>query len=205
MDEDKEIARPHALDGDIVSGIYTTRGEAEAVCNALVEACLTRAYRRHIADRQEQAAGPDEPQKLETDDTVLKYIAIDGRIGRVVGTGLGALVEVALVAANITLFLASPLMAPLAVLGRGAAVGGLVGAAVGAEKTTEKLRDGKVSDLVLDAIRNGYFIVVANTRTDEGSVHRPPHHRRLARAVNVTALFAVRRRSGSSGCARGLA
>ena len=60
-------------------------------------------------------------------------------------------------------------------------------------------------DLVLDAIRNGYFIVVANTRTDEGSVHRPPHHRRLARAVNVTALFAVRRRSGSSGCARGLA
>jgi len=47
----------------------------------------------------------------------------------------------------------------------GAALGGLVGAAVGAEKPEEK-KEGKFSDLVLDAIRSGHVVLVAQTRTE---------------------------------------
>jgi len=80
----------------------------------------------------------------------------------VVGTGVGALAQVALVAANVSLFVASPLIAPLAMLGWGAGLGGLVGAAVGAEK-----KEGPFSALVRDAISIGQVVLVAETLTEQ--------------------------------------
>ena len=103
--------------------------------------------------------------KMVDDDEALKDVLVDGAVGAAVGTGLGVVAEVALIAANVTLFVASPLIGPLAMLGWGAALGGLVGAAVGAEKPEEK-KEGKFSDLVLDAIRSGHVVLVAQTRTE---------------------------------------
>ena len=144
----------------IVSGVYTSRAEAEAVCDRLVEAGVLREQ-VSIVDHAHAAGN----SKMVEDDEALKDVLVDGAVGAAVGTGLGVVAEVALIAANVTLFVASPLIGPLAMLGWGAALGGLVGAAVGAEKSDEK-KEGKFSDLVLDAIRSGHVVLVAQTRTE---------------------------------------
>ena len=56
----------------------------------------------------------------DNSNAVLKDVLVDGTIGTAVGTGVGALAQVALVAANVTLLVASPLVAPLVILGWGA-------------------------------------------------------------------------------------
>lgn len=143
----------------IVSGIYTSRAEAEAVRDLLVERGLPRD-RMGVVDN----AQLPENARMEDNNEALKNVLVDGAAGAAVGTGIGILAEVALVAANVTLFVASPLIAPLAMLGWGAALGGVVGAAVGAEKPEEK-KEGMFSDLVLDAIRSGHVVLVALTST----------------------------------------
>lgn len=147
----------------IVSGIYTTCGEAEAVRDRLVERGLPRDQMNIV----ERAQLP-ENAKMTGDNDALKDVLVDGAVGAAVGTGIGALAEVALVVANVTLFVASPLIAPLAMLGWGAALGGVVGAAVGAEKVEAKpgeKQEGKFSELVLDAIRSGHVVLVALTKS----------------------------------------
>ena len=80
----------------------------------------------------------------------------------------------ALVAANVSLFIASPLIAPLVMMGWGASLGGLIGAAAGAMKkeggdaapiTEEK--QGWLSSLIGDAIASGQFVLVAQTNTEQ--------------------------------------
>ncbi len=143
----------------IVSGIYTSRAEAEVVRERLVE----RGFPRDQTNIVENAS-VDGNLKMADDNEALKDVLVDGAVGAAVGTVIGALGEVALVAASVTLFVASPLVAPLFMLGWGAAIGGVVGAAAGAEKTEER-KTGKLSDLVLDAIRSGHVVLIARTRT----------------------------------------
>jgi len=143
----------------IVSGIYTSRAEADMVRDRLVERGLPREQLGVVANAEDFSNS-----KMAVDDKVLKDVLVDGSVGAAVGTGVGALAEVALVAANVTLFVASPLIAPLAMLGWGAALGGVVGAAAGANKSEVK-KEGKFADLVLDAIRSGHVVLVAQTRT----------------------------------------
>jgi hypothetical protein len=92
---------------------------------------------------------------------VLKDMIVDGAVGAAVGTGIGVLAEVALAVADVSLFIASPLLAPLAMLGWGASLGGVVGAVVGSERTAKT--DGTLADLVHDAVMNGQVILVAKT------------------------------------------
>lgn len=89
---------------------------------------------------------------------------VDGAVGTAVGPVLGGLGEVALVAAEVTLFVANPVIAPLFMLGWGAFIGGHVGAAMGAEKSGKK-KEGKLSDLVLDAIRSSHVALIVRTTT----------------------------------------
>lgn len=72
------------------------------------------------------------------------------------------LAELALVATSVSLFVASPLVAPLVMLGWGGSVGGLVGASPG----NDERKDGRLSDLVSDAIASGQVVLVAETRTE---------------------------------------
>jgi hypothetical protein len=94
-------------------------------------------------------------------DAALKDMWVDGAIGGVAGAGLGALAELALVAADVSLFVASPLLAPLVMLGWGATVGATVGAVVGVEK-----KAGPLSALIRDAVAHGQTVLLAQTRND---------------------------------------
>src|ERR1035437_1571422 len=95
----------------IVSGIYTSRAEAEAVRDRLVEGGLARGQLNIVEN-----AATDGNSKMTEDNGALKDVLIDGSIGTVVGTVIGGLGQVALVATSVTLFVASPVVAPLFML-----------------------------------------------------------------------------------------
>ena len=145
-----------------VSGFFAHREAAESALSRLVERGLPRERLRIFAtDTTVSDTAPKEGS-----NAVLKDVLVDSAIGTAVGTGLGALAEVGLVAASVTLFVASPLIAPLAMLGWGASLGGLIGAAAGATAGPGN-KEGWLSDLVGDAIASGQVVLVAETRTEQ--------------------------------------
>jgi hypothetical protein len=146
-----------------VSGFFAHREEAESTFSRLVERGLPRERLQIFAADSTTQPGPA-PQTESNE--VLKDMAVDGTIGAAVGTGIGALGSVALAVANVSLFIASPLLAPLVMLGWGASLGGLVGAAAGASAAPEK-KEGWLSDLIGDAIASGQVVLVAETRTEQ--------------------------------------
>jgi len=140
-----------------VSGFFAHREEADDVIEKLIA--------QGIAPDRVQIYKQNSPtpthEATESSNQVLKDVLIDGTIGTAVGTGVGALIQVALIATNVTLFVASPLIAPLVLLGWGASIGGVVGASIGAAENTKPL-----SALIEDAIASGQIVVVAETRTE---------------------------------------
>ncbi|OHC68051.1 MAG: hypothetical protein A2045_10010 [Rhodocyclales bacterium GWA2_65_20] len=147
-----------------VSGFFAHHVDAEYVLAELLVLGLPRE-RLYLLNAD---SAPRASAQHADDNRVLTHVLVDGAIGTAVGTGIGVLAELALVAANVSLFIASPLIAPLAMLGWGASLGGLVGAAVGAEshagnKTKKK---GTFSALIRDAISSGQVVLVAETRTE---------------------------------------
>lgn len=144
-----------------VSGFFARREDAERAISKIVERGLPR--------KQLHIFGADSAQPTSTQheksNEALKDMFVDGTIGAAVGTGIFGLAEVALVAANVSLFIASPLIAPLAMLGWGASLGGLIGATVGSEN--KKVKEGWFSDLISDAIASGQVVLVAVTKTEQ--------------------------------------
>ena len=145
-----------------VSGFFAHREQAESVFSRLVEQGLLRE-RLHIFAADPAAS---DTASKEGSNAVLKDVLVDATIGTAVGTGIGALGSVALAAASVSLFVASPLVAPLMLLGWGASIGGLIGAAVGATPGAGD-KDGWLSDLVGDAIASGQVVLVVETRTEQ--------------------------------------
>jgi hypothetical protein len=145
-----------------VSGFFPHREEANSALSRLVELGLPRERLRLFAD--DPAASDILPK--EGSDAVLKDVLVDATIGTAVGAGVGALGTVALAAASVSLFVASPLVAPLVMLGWGASIGGLIGAATGATPGAGN-KDGWLSDLIGDAIASGQVVLVAETRTEQ--------------------------------------
>lgn len=141
-----------------VSGFFAHRDQAEKAVSDLVVAGLPLT-RVHLFDKD---SIPPTHTATESSDKVLKDIVVDGAIGTAVGTGIGALLTVGMVAANVTLFVASPIIGPLVMLGWGASLGGIVGASVGAAQN-----DRPLSDMVHDAITSGGLVVVAETLSTE--------------------------------------
>lgn len=168
-----------------VSGFFAQRSEAESTLSTLLLRGIP-SERMQIFDSKlaaPPAAGlPHQPGPVAGSDKALKDILVGGTIGTVVGTGLGALAEVALVAANVSLFIASPLIAPLVMMGWGASIGGLLGATQGVFKKdaasnssgtvgeTGKYgveKQGWLSNLIDDAIASGQFVLVVQTNTEQ--------------------------------------
>ena len=151
-----------------VSGFFANRGDADSTLSKLVEQGLPRE-RLQIFETDSASPAPA-PAPKEDSNAVLKDVLVDGAIGTAVGTGIGALAEVALVAANVSLFVASPLLAPLMLLGWGASLGGLIGATGGAASSaapdTEK-KEAWLSVLVRDAIASGQTVLVVDARTEQ--------------------------------------
>ncbi|MDR3390443.1 MAG: hypothetical protein P4L77_01805 [Sulfuriferula sp.] len=145
-----------------VSGFFAQREAAHNALTMLVERGLPRKQ-LHIFEAD--AAVPASAQESKSNE-VLKDVLVDGVIGTAIGTGIGALGEIALVAANVSLFIASPLLAPIMMLGWGAAIGAMVGASAGAASGIEH-KDGKFAELIGDAISNGQFVLVVKTITEQ--------------------------------------
>lgn len=160
-----------------VSGFFAQRNEAEATLAILISKGLAREQLQ-IFDTSHSAAPlaastPHQAPPEAGSDASLKDILVDGSIGTALGTGLGALAQVALVAGNVSLFIASPLIAPLVMMGWGASLGGLIGVAVGAMKKEDGSsaavideKQGWLSTLVEDAIASGQFVLVVQTNTE---------------------------------------
>jgi len=150
-----------------VSGFFVHQRDAEKVISQIISNGIpterVHLFNKNSAARSDTSKISDTTK--DSSDEVLKDVLVDGAIGTAIGTGLGLLVEVALVAANVTLFIASPLIAPLALLGWGASIGGVVGASVGAAENPKPL-----SDLVHDAIVAGQSVVVVETLTKEETI-----------------------------------
>lgn len=139
-----------------VSAIYPNSAEAQAVCQRLLDSGIAADAIDILHEHPHQPINEDSNE-------VLKDVLVDGAIGTAVGAGVGALGTAALWASSVTLFVASPVLAPLMMLGWFASVGGLVGAAVGAEASNTPAKDGSFSDLVKDAINAGSVVLLVRT------------------------------------------
>ena len=148
-----------------VSGFFAHREEANRVVSTLVERGLQHDQVHIFA--ADPAASDTVPE--DSSNEVLKDVLVDSAIGTAVGTGIGALGSVALAVANVSLFIASPLLGPLTLLGWGATIGAFVGAAVGTSPGAGN-KEGWLSDLISDAISKGQVVLVAETRTAEETV-----------------------------------
>jgi hypothetical protein len=144
------------IDSHKVSAIYPSRAEAEGMRFKLIERGID-------ANDIDVLQGPAQVVVMQTpavegSDDVLKEMLVDGAIGTAVGTGLGAIGTGVIWVWGVTLFVASPVVAPLAMLGWFASVGGLLGAATGA------MRHGSgLTELVADAVDAGNSVLIART------------------------------------------
>lgn len=151
-----------------VSGFFAHRAEAEGAVSTLIG----RGVPHEQLQLFDADSGPGLSEPKGESNEVLTNVLVDGAIGTAVGTGIGALAQLALVAGSVTLFVASPLIAPLVMLGWGASLGAFVGAAAGANAGIEH-KDGWLSDLIRDAIASGQVVLVVQTRTlDETAIAR---------------------------------
>ena len=117
-----------------VSGIFLNRTETESTLNTLIENGIPNEQIQIFDSNTSLPAATEQAKSNE----VLKDMAVDGVIGTAVGTGIGALTQVALIAEIVSLFIASPLIAPLALLGWGASLGAMAGATFGAKNGSKK-------------------------------------------------------------------
>lgn len=148
-----------------VTGFFANRHDAQNALSSLVEQGVPRDRLQIL---KTDSNSPD-PASQESDYAVLKDVLVDGAIGTAVGTGLGALAEVALIATNVSLFVASPLLAPLMLLGWGAGIGGLIGATTGAVSHSPLAgeKQGWLSSLIQNAISSGQIVLVVQSRTEQ--------------------------------------
>jgi hypothetical protein len=145
-----------------VAGFFAHRDEVDNAFSRLVERGLPRE-RLQIFTSDSALAAPAQHAQSEK---VLKDVLVDGAIGTAAGAGIGGLVELALVAANVSLFVASPLVAPLMLLGWGASLGGFIGATAGAAGDAGN-EERHFADLIRDALGSGQVVLVAETRTEQ--------------------------------------
>lgn len=140
-----------------VIGLYPSVHEANLARDRLLGAGLA-APQLKVLTAGTTGAGPD--ADADSDD-VLKDLLRDGAVGTAVGTAAGAGVSMALAAANLTLFIANPVLGVLYLVGWGASLGGLVGAMVGSER-----RKGDVSTLIQDALAHRQVVLVVHAHTE---------------------------------------
>ena len=141
-----------------VVGLYVSRQDASLVVARLDSVGVPASKIRVI----EPDIGDGSPRATSDSDDVLQELLRGGAMGTAVGTLTGAAGSIALAAANISLFVASPVLGALYLIGWGASLGGLVGAMAGTQ-----VDKGNIADLIKDALAGGYVVLVAHTDTEE--------------------------------------
>lgn len=144
-----------------VSGFFLQREEAEIALSKLsvggIPIGQLSIFDIHTVESKETAA--------EASNAMRKNMIVNGAYGAAIGSSLGVLAEVALTVANVSLLVASPLLAPLVMLGWGASLGAVIGAVAGSEHVDKV--DANLAELVHDAIMNGQVVLVATTLSAE--------------------------------------
>ena len=140
-----------------IAGIYSNKSAAIKTRDLLIE----QGFNLEQIDILLPSESYDD-RKIEPEgNEVLREVVKDGAIGTLVGGGVGALGVAALAAANISLFLASPLLGPLTIIGWGASVGAIAGASVGAG-----IKEGRFADLVKGALNSGHTVLIVHATTE---------------------------------------
>lgn len=138
-----------------ISGFFSHRDQAEDAYSKLIQQGITQdQLTLRDADSPPNAVAAGN----QSSNDVLRSVLISAAIGAAIGSVAGIVVELALMAANINLFVTSPLIAPLVLIGWGASIGGFIGAAIGAMKKNQPL-----TQLVQKSILNGQFALVVDT------------------------------------------
>ncbi len=146
-----------------VTGFFAERGQAQDTYDRLIAQGIAS---QHMAVYPGETPAPDAAAATD-DSTMLEKIIVDAGIGTVAGSVLGGLAEIALVAANVSLIISSPLIAPLVMLGWGASIGGLIGVAKGVLDKPDPEPPGGLSALIRDATAAGQVVLVVQTHSDE--------------------------------------
>ncbi len=114
------------------------------------------------APTQQLALYVQDPQDLQSALSTHNQLVLQSARG---DRAMGAAGEVALAANSVTMFVASPLIAPLAMLGWGASLGAVVGAVAGSICFNKP--DGKLADLVADAIQSGQVVLMVTAHSEQ--------------------------------------
>lgn len=146
-----------------VSGFFTQRSTAEQALAQLIQRGMHSEQLHIVAGN---ADAPPAPAPQAKSSKVLRDMLIDISIGAGIGIGIGALIEVALLVSNVSLLSASPVLAPLALMGMGAFIGGFLGSVIGASAAPGQHR-GRFAKLVNNAITHSDVVLVAQTHNEQ--------------------------------------
>lgn len=142
-----------------VSASFAQRATAEHTLSQLIKRGLSREQVQ-IVEAAEQA-----PQSLSNrfrGRAARKAMLIYGSVGAVIGGVLGALVQAGLVISDMGLLAASPLLAPIMLMGWGAFLGAFLGALAGLAAAAPRR-----PTLTPGEIAAGGSVLLANTRSAE--------------------------------------
>lgn len=142
-----------------VSGFFSQRSTAEQALAQLIQRGM-HSEQLQIVSSGSNASPAPAPQARS--NRVLRDMLIDIAIGAGMGIGIGALMAVALIVSEASLFYASPLLAPFALMGMGGFIGGFLGSVIGASSAPGQ-HHGRFAKLVSKSITHGDVVLVAQT------------------------------------------
>lgn len=161
----KHDSYPHKI-----AAVYPDIAAAEAALNAFNLVQLSGIRITHLAPG---ASGVDlaiEPEVEETRKTVVENTLAGGAAGTVTGAAVAGATSILAPA----LFVSTPVVGPLIVLGYGAIIGSTAGAIRGL-----RLRETLLADLVKDALKAGYQVVLVHAENEDA-------HRRAQVVIDET-------------------
>lgn len=146
-----------------VSGLFSQRSTAEEALSQLIKRGMRREQLQIVANN---ADAPPAPAPQARSNKVLRDMLIDIAIGTGIGIGIGALIAVALIVSEASLFYASPLLAPFSLMGMGGFIGGFLGSVIGASAGAGQ-HHGRVAKRVDEAITHSDVVLVARTHNEQ--------------------------------------
>ena len=146
-----------------VSGFFTQRSTAEQALAQLIQRGMHHEQLEIVAGN---ADAPPAPAPQAKSNKVLKDMLVDIAIGGGMGIGIGALLAVALIVSEVSLFHASPILAPFSLMGMGGFIGGFLGSVIGASSGAGQ-HHGRFAKLVSKAITHGDVVLVAQTHNEQ--------------------------------------
>lgn len=141
-----------------VAAIYLNAERAESAMSALRDAGFDAPALLHLHSDSVDVQQAIEPEQAATRNHFIQDIVVGGGIGTVVG----ALSAGALAIAIPTIFISAPVVGPLMLAGYGTTLGATVGAI-----KAFKIREGLLSGMVSDAIKQGFHVVMVHSADAE--------------------------------------